>query len=100
MMNGGSMPDLLSAPGREMTSFGLLVRRWDLRSNLAMGVPRSSSLGYTSTVVAPRTSGRVTRRVLGLAVLTSMIAVSRVTLAAPFDPGNTDWEGCARLVEI
>jgi hypothetical protein len=51
-------------------------------------------------VVAPRTSVRVTRRVLGLAVLTGMIAVSRVTLAAPFDPASTDWEGCARLVEI
>ncbi|MGZ3419435.1 MAG: DUF4350 domain-containing protein [Polyangiales bacterium] len=51
-------------------------------------------------MVAPRTSMGVTRRVLGFTVFISMIALSRVSSATPFDPGNADWEGCARLVEI
>lgn len=67
-----------------------------------MGVPRSSSPGYTREVVVPRTPdfARVVRgaHAFGVCLMVILCAVS--AQAAPFDPNGADWEGCSRLVDL
>jgi hypothetical protein len=67
-----------------------------------MGVPRSSSPGYTWRVAAPPTPApsRALRSWGRVVACATALLWSLPAGAAPFDPSGSDWEGCARLVEL